>query len=48
MQFRRISADCHLDLPWLPAGLFVSDARRELRNRILAMTMHRIASLRSQ
>ena len=48
MQFRRISADCRLDLPWLAAGLFVSDARRELRNRILAMTMYGIASLRSQ
>ena len=26
MQYRRISADCHLDLPWLPPELFVSQA----------------------
>ena len=24
MQYRRISADCHLDMPWLPPELFVS------------------------
>jgi uncharacterized protein len=34
MQYRRISADCHLDLPWLSAGLFASDAQRELRDRM--------------
>ena len=34
MQYRRISADCHLDLPWLPAELFVSEASRELRDRM--------------
>jgi hypothetical protein len=34
MQYRRISADCHLDLPWLPAELFVSEAQRELRDRM--------------
>ena len=34
MQYRRISADCHLDLPWLPAELFVSEANRELRDRM--------------
>jgi hypothetical protein len=34
MQYRRISADCHLDLPWLPAELFVSEAQRELRGRM--------------
>ena len=34
MQYRRISADCHLDLPWLPAQLFVSEAKRELRDRM--------------
>jgi hypothetical protein len=26
MQYKRISADCHLDLPWLPPELFVSGA----------------------
>ena len=34
MQYRKISADCHLDLPWLPAELFVSEAQRELRDRM--------------
>src|SRR5437868_6815894 len=34
MQYKRISADCHLDLPWLPPELFVSEAKRELRERM--------------
>ena len=34
MQYRRISADCHLDLPWLPADLFTSQATRELKDRM--------------
>jgi uncharacterized protein len=34
MQYKRISADCHLDLPWLPAELFVSEATRELKDRM--------------
>ncbi len=34
MQYRRISADCHLDLPWLPPDLFTSGASRELRERM--------------
>ena len=34
MQYKRISADCHLDLPWLPAELFVSQAKRELKDRM--------------
>ncbi|HTV88708.1 MAG TPA: amidohydrolase family protein [Stellaceae bacterium] len=34
MQYRRISADCHLDLPWLPPELFVENASRELRDRM--------------
>src|SRR5579863_10101927 len=34
MQYRRISADCHLDLPWLPPELFTSGASRELRDRM--------------
>src|SRR5260370_23500917 len=34
MQYRRISADCHLDLPWLPPDLFTSGASRELRDRM--------------
>src|SRR5438067_366185 len=34
MQYRRISADCHLDLPWLPAELFISEAPREFKDRM--------------
>jgi uncharacterized protein len=34
MQYRRTSADCHLDLPWLSAELLVSEAQRELRDRM--------------
>ena len=34
MQYRRISADCHLDLPWLPPELFVENATREFKNRM--------------
>ncbi len=34
MQYKRISADCHLDLPWLPPELFVSEATRELKERM--------------
>ena len=34
MQYKRISADCHLDLPWLPAELFVAEAKRELKDRM--------------
>ncbi len=34
MQYRRISADCHLDLPWLPADLFTTQAKRELKDRM--------------
>jgi len=34
MQYKRISVDCHLDLPWLPPELFVSEAKRELKDRM--------------
>jgi predicted TIM-barrel fold metal-dependent hydrolase len=34
MKYRRISADCHLDLLWLPPELFVSEAPRELKERM--------------
>ena len=27
MHYKRISADCHLDMPWMPPGLFVENAR---------------------
>jgi predicted TIM-barrel fold metal-dependent hydrolase len=34
MQYSRISADCHLDLPWLPPELFTSEARPDLKDRM--------------
>src|SRR5499426_162045 len=34
MQYRRVSADCHLDMPWMPPDLFVSESRRELKERM--------------
>ncbi len=34
MGYNRISADCHLDLIWLPPDLFVSEAPRELKERM--------------
>jgi predicted TIM-barrel fold metal-dependent hydrolase len=34
MQYRRISADCHLDLPWMPPDLFVSEAKHALKERM--------------
>src|SRR6516225_9407589 len=34
MQYRRISADCHLDLPWLPPDLFTSRAPQAFKERM--------------
>lgn len=34
MQYKRISADCHLDLPWMPPDLFTSMAPRDLKDRM--------------
>jgi predicted TIM-barrel fold metal-dependent hydrolase len=34
MQYQIISADCHVDLPWLPAELFIDNASAELRERM--------------
>ena len=32
MQYRRISADCHLDMIWLPPDLFTSKASASLKD----------------
>ncbi len=32
MQYQRISADCHLDMLWLPPELFTSNASSKLRD----------------
>ena len=34
MHYNRISADCHLDLIWLPPELFVSEAPRDMKDRM--------------
>ncbi len=34
MQYKRISADCHLDMIWLPPDLFTSEAPSELKERM--------------
>ncbi len=39
MRYEVISADCHIDLPWLPEDLFVSGARAELKERMPYVTM---------
>ena len=38
MEYRRISADCHIDLCWMPPELFVSEARAEFRDRMPYVT----------
>jgi predicted TIM-barrel fold metal-dependent hydrolase len=38
MQYKRISADCHLDMCWMPPELFVSEASRELKDRMPYVT----------
>jgi predicted TIM-barrel fold metal-dependent hydrolase len=34
MKYNRISADCHLDMPWMPPDLFVSEAPQHLKDRM--------------
>ena len=34
MDYQVISADCHIDLPWLPEDLFVSQSRSDMRERM--------------
>ncbi len=34
MKYRTISADCHIDFPWLPSSLFVDNAPTEFRDRM--------------
>ena len=34
MDYQVISADCHIDLPWLPEGLFVGEAPADLKDRM--------------
>src|SRR5919201_5888516 len=34
MNYKRISADCHIDLPWMPPDLFTSNATAALKDRM--------------
>ena len=34
MQYTRISADCHIDMPWLPPDLFTSNASALMKDRM--------------
>ncbi len=38
MRYRRVSADSHLDLPWMPPELFVSEATQALKERMPYVT----------
>jgi len=38
MEYRCISADCHVDLTWLPHDLFVSNASHAMRDRVPCVT----------
>ena len=34
MRYQRISADCHIDLPWIPPDLFTANASPALKDRM--------------
>ena len=34
MNYEVISADCHIDLPWLPERLFVDNASAQFKDRM--------------
>ena len=34
VRYTRISADCHIDMPWLPPDLFTSNCRAALKDRM--------------
>jgi len=34
MKYNRISADCHLDMPWMPPTLFTENSKSELKDRM--------------
>lgn len=34
MEYRRVSADCHLDMPWMPPTLFTSEASNAMKDRM--------------
>jgi len=38
MNYTRISADCHIDMPWIPPDLFTGNARAAIRDRMPFVT----------
>ena len=34
MRYQRISADCHIDLPWIPPDLFTANSSAALKDRM--------------
>src|SRR5919205_2998493 len=38
MNYTRISADCHIDLPWIPPDLFTSNASQAMKDRMPYVT----------
>jgi|SRR6266540_2761020 len=38
MNYSRISADCHIDMPWIPPDLFTANARAAIRERMPYVT----------
>jgi uncharacterized protein len=38
MNYTRISADCHIDMPWIPADLFTANATAAMRDRMPYVT----------
>jgi uncharacterized protein len=38
MRYTRISADCHIDLPWIPPDLFTSNASAAMKERMPYVT----------
>ena len=38
MDYTRISADCHIDMPWIPPDLFTANASAALRERMPYVT----------
>ena len=38
MNYTRISADCHIDMPWIPPDLFTANASAAMRDRMPYVT----------
>jgi hypothetical protein len=38
MRYSRISADCHIDMPWIPDDLFTANATAAMRDRMPYVT----------